>query len=147
MSLLTSRRGYGVVFHLRCDASNPTWIKHHLLSRQTRSCASSGTCCVMRRPSASHAHHHPLLSRDERTWTLGVDFFVCLKNMNMCDVAMAVVVRRCLNWVTPFHCRYTGVMETTRIRRQGYAIRTTFEDFVARYESGLLKAWSVSGTH
>ena len=29
--------------------------------------------------------------------------------------------------------RYTGVMETTRIRRQGYATRLTFTEFVKRY--------------
>ena len=29
--------------------------------------------------------------------------------------------------------RYTGVMETTRIRRQGYATRLTFSEFIKRY--------------
>ena len=29
--------------------------------------------------------------------------------------------------------RYTGVMETVRIRREGYAVRLFFDEFVARY--------------
>lgn len=29
--------------------------------------------------------------------------------------------------------RYTGVMETATIRRQGYAVRLTFESFIRQY--------------
>jgi len=29
--------------------------------------------------------------------------------------------------------KYTGVLETTRIRRQGYSIRMTFEEFLEKY--------------
>lgn len=28
--------------------------------------------------------------------------------------------------------KYTGVLETTRIRRQGYSVRMTFEEFLER---------------
>ena len=30
---------------------------------------------------------------------------------------------------------YTGMLETTRIRKEGYAIRPTFEEFVERYKT------------
>ena len=31
--------------------------------------------------------------------------------------------------------RYTGMLETTRIRREGFAIRPSFEEFVSRFKS------------
>lgn len=30
--------------------------------------------------------------------------------------------------------RYTGMLETTRIRKEGYSHRPTFADFIARYQ-------------
>ena len=33
-----------------------------------------------------------------------------------------------------FQLRYTGVLETTRIRRDGYSVRVTFEDFLNRLD-------------
>lgn len=29
--------------------------------------------------------------------------------------------------------RYTGMLETTRVRREGYAYRPTFEDFIQQF--------------
>ena len=33
-----------------------------------------------------------------------------------------------------FKLRYCGVLETTRIRKEGYALRPTFEEFIDRLE-------------
>eukprot|EP00054_Salpingoeca_dolichothecata_P026515 m.189953 g.189953 ORF g.189953 m.189953 type:complete len:938 (-) comp25680_c0_seq1:211-3024(-) len=41
--------------------------------------------------------------------------------------------------------RYTGMLETTRIRREGYASRPTFSDFIKRYQ-GIGYYWSASVT-
>eukprot|EP00730_Choanoeca_flexa_P004849 TRINITY_DN11819_c4_g2_i6.p1 TRINITY_DN11819_c4_g2~~TRINITY_DN11819_c4_g2_i6.p1 ORF type:complete len:949 (+),score=327.87 TRINITY_DN11819_c4_g2_i6:88-2934(+) len=38
--------------------------------------------------------------------------------------------------------RYTGMLETTRIRKEGYAVRPTFGDFLHRYQS-LTYAWNI----
>ncbi|EDQ89817.1 uncharacterized protein MONBRDRAFT_20878, partial [Monosiga brevicollis MX1] len=38
--------------------------------------------------------------------------------------------------------RYTGMLETTRIRKEGYAVRPTFEDFLHRYMP-LTFAWGI----
>ena len=40
--------------------------------------------------------------------------------------------------------RYCGMLETTRIRREGYAYRPTFPDFLARYA---LEAMIAIGSH
>lgn len=37
-----------------------------------------------------------------------------------------------VNILTFFQLAYTGVLETTRIRKEGYAVRIPFSDFVER---------------
>ena len=45
-------------------------------------------------------------------------------------------VKEALNWdpeLVTKQLRYTGMLETTRIRREGYAVRPNFEDFMHRF--------------
>lgn len=35
--------------------------------------------------------------------------------------------------LTPFQLRYTGMLETVRIRRAGYNVRLTYEEFIQLY--------------
>lgn len=127
---------------------------------RTGSLALQGRSSVGRANKVRMAFNTTQVNRKEdkqRKLTVGAQFKHSLKVlMEKMNSAVPIFVR-CLK---PNHQRkpqlfdekyilaqlqYTGVLETTKIRREGYAIRPTFAEFVNRYKI-LVCEWEMSET-
>lgn len=113
---------------------------------RTGSLALQGRTITAKRTARKSGVRPPITDGARRKLTVGAQFKSSLSILMDRMKAAAPIFVRCLK---PNHLKkpdhfddtyildqllYTGMLETTKIRREGFAVRPTFDDFVNRYQ-------------
>ncbi|MFT7809582.1 myosin-IIIa [Arapaima gigas] len=114
-------------------------------SQWNTSVCRNGYCCVCFQADSTESTHHPRETTNMRTQTVASYFRYSLMDLLSKMVAGQPHFVRCIKpnndrQANKFdrekvlvQLRYTGILETAKIRRQGYSHRILFANFIKRY--------------